>query len=98
MGYKDRSFHEPPPKPVGEGLLYSKQQQKPFHFKPSMATVHAKWVEVRTFSWIPTRSLVPMTQRRMLRHNAIEAWQTMQKTGWRSLCKDDLLKTYLLFS
>ncbi|WP_374699857.1 DUF1651 domain-containing protein [Synechococcus sp. CC9605] len=24
----------------------------------------------------------PMTQRRMLRHNAIEAWGTMQKTGW----------------
>ena len=23
----------------------------------------------------------PMTRRRMLRHNAIEAWQTMQKTG-----------------
>ena len=78
MGNKDRSFHEPPPKPVGEGLLYSKQQ----HFKPSMATVHAKWVEVRTFSWIPTRLLVPMTQRRMLRHNAIEAWQRIQKTGW----------------
>ncbi|WP_186508940.1 DUF1651 domain-containing protein [Synechococcus sp. RS9902] len=23
-----------------------------------------------------------MTQRRILRHNAIEAWQTMQKRGW----------------
>ena len=40
----------------------------------------------------------PMIRRRMLRHNAIEAWQTMQKTGWRAFCEDDLLKTYLLLS
>ena len=25
----------------------------------------------------------PMTRRRLLRHNAIEACQTMQETGWR---------------
>jgi hypothetical protein len=83
MANKDRSNHEPPPKPGGQGWLYSEQRQKLCHFKPSMATVHAQWVEVRTFHWIPPRSPVPMTQRRMLRHNAIEAWGTMQKTGWR---------------
>ena len=83
MANKHRSFHETLQKPGGEGWLYSEQQQKLCHFKPSMATVHAQWVEVLTFSWIPPRSPVPMTQRRMLRHNAIEAWQTMQKTGWR---------------
>ena len=89
MPNKDLSNHEPPPKPGGEGWLYSdqqqqkqKQKQKHCHFKPSMATVHAQCVEVRTFSWIPPRSPVPMTQWRMLRHNAIEAWGTMQKTGW----------------
>ena len=81
MANKDRSNYEPPPKPGGEGWLYSEQQQKLCHFKPSMATVHAQWVEVRTFHWIPPRQPVPMTQRRMLRHNAIEAWSTMQKTG-----------------
>ena len=80
MANKDRSNYEPPPKPGGEGWLYSEQQL--CHFKPSMGTVHAQWVEVRTFSWVPPRSLIPMTQRRMLRHNAIEAWSTMQKTGW----------------
>ena len=48
-----------------------------------MATVHAQWVEVRTFSWVPPRPPAPQTERRMLRLNAIEAWQTMQKTGWR---------------
>ena len=81
MSSKDRSNHGPPEKPGGEGWLYSEQQQKLCHFKPSMATVHAQWVEVRTFHWIPLRQPVPMTQRRMLRHNAKEAWSTMQKTG-----------------
>ena len=27
--------------------------------------------------------LVPQTRRRMLRHNAIDAWKHMQKTGWQ---------------
>ena len=44
MANKDRSNYEPPPKPGGEGWLYSEQQQKLCHFKPSMATVHAQWV------------------------------------------------------
>ena len=82
MANKDRSNYEPPPKPGSEGWLYSEQQQKLCHFKPSMATVHTHWVEVRTFSRVPPRSPIPMTQRRMLRHNAIEAWCTIQKTGW----------------
>ena len=78
---KDRSFHESPPKAGGEGGLYSEQQQKLCHFKPDAATVHAQWVAIRTYSYVPPRSPVPMTQRRMLRYNAIEAWQTMQKTS-----------------
>ena len=36
------SFHEAPAKPGGEGWLFSMQQQKLCHFKPSMATVHAQ--------------------------------------------------------
>ena len=52
MANKDRSNHEPPEKPVGEGWLYSEQQQqkqkqKLCHFKPSMATVQAQWFEGR---------------------------------------------------
>ena len=74
MANKDRSNHEPPQKPGGEDWLYNEQQQKLCHFKPSMATVHDQWVEVRTFRWVPPRPLVPMTQRRMLSQNAIEAW------------------------
>ena len=82
MANKDRSNHEPPEKPGGEGWFFSEQQQRLCHFKSSMATVHAQWVEKRTFGWVPPRPPVPMTQRRMLRHNAIEAWSTMLKTGW----------------
>ena len=40
-------------------------------------------VAVRTYGYVPPRPPVPMTSRRTLRHNAIEAWETMQKTGWR---------------
>ena len=83
MPNKDRSFHESPEKAGGEGWLYSEQQQKLCHFTPDTATVHAQWVAIRTYSYVPPRPPEPMTRRRMLRHNAIEAWQTMQKTGWR---------------
>ncbi|WP_370586396.1 DUF1651 domain-containing protein [Synechococcus sp. TAK9802] len=39
---------------------------------------------MRTYRYVPPRPPEPMTRRRMLRHNAIEAWQTMQKTGWKA--------------
>ena len=81
MPNKDRSFHEAPEKAGGEGWLYSEQQQKLCHFKPDTATVHAQWVAIRTYSYVPPRPPEPMTRRRMLRHNAIEAWETMQNTG-----------------
>ena len=83
MPNKDRSFHEALQEAGGEGWLYSEQQQKLCHFKPDKATVHAQWVAIRTYSYVPPRPPEPMTRRRILRHNAIEAWQTMQKTGWR---------------
>ena len=83
MPNKDRSFHEAPQKAGGEGWLYSEQQQKLCHFKPDTTTVHAQWVAIRTYSYVPPRPPEPMTRRRMLRDNAIEAWNTMKKTGWR---------------
>jgi len=51
-----RATNPPTEKPGGEGWLYSAQQQRLCHFKPAMATVHAQWVEVRTFSWVPPRT------------------------------------------
>jgi|TARA_B100001540_G_C15786653_1_gene633524 hypothetical protein len=35
MANKDRSFHESPEKPGGDGWLYSEQQQKLYHFAPN---------------------------------------------------------------
>ena len=55
MPNKDRSFHESPEKAGGEGWLYSEQQQKLCHFKPDTATVHAQWVAIRTYSYVPLR-------------------------------------------
>ena len=78
-----RATQEPPEQPGGEGWLVSAEQQKVVQFKPDASTVHAQWVAVRTYSWIPPSPPVPQTRRRMLRHNAIEAWNTMLKTGWR---------------
>ena len=33
---------------------------------------------VRTYSWVPPCPPEPMTRRRMLRHNSLEAWETAQ--------------------
>ena len=57
MPNKDRSFHESPQKAGGEGWLYSEQQQQLCHFKPDTATVHAQWVAIRTYSYVPPRPL-----------------------------------------
>ena len=80
----NRATHESPQQPRGEGWLVNPKQQKVVQFKPDAATVHAQWVAVRTYRWIPPNPPVPQTRRRMLRLNAIEAWNAMLKTGWRS--------------
>ena len=82
MPNRNRSTHEPPEKPEGEGWLYNEQQQLLTQFRATAASAHSRWVELRTFSWEPPRPPVPQTSRRMLRHNALEAWAHMQKTGW----------------
>ena len=76
-------YEDSPAKAGGEGWLVNAQQQKVVQFKPDASTVYAEWVAVRTYSWVPPSPPVPLTRRRMLRHNAIEAWNTMKKTGWR---------------
>ena len=82
MSNKDHSDHESPEKPGSEGWLYSEEQQLLTQFRSDAATLHAKWVELRTFTWIPPQNPVPQNNRRMLHHNALEAWAHMQKTGW----------------
>ncbi|MEE2696244.1 MAG: DUF1651 domain-containing protein [Cyanobacteriota bacterium] len=78
-----RATHGPAVKLGGEGWLVSPEQQKVVQFKPDAATVHAQWVAVHIYRWTPPQPPVPQTRRRMLQHNAIEASNTMLKTGWR---------------
>jgi len=66
-----------------EQWLVSERQQLVCQFKPDTATAHSQWVAIRTFHWRPPDYPIPQARERMLRHNAIEAWQTMLKTGWR---------------
>ncbi|WP_156486834.1 DUF1651 domain-containing protein [Synechococcus sp. MIT S9504] len=49
-----------------------------------MPTAHAKWVVVETR---PLRGKGQPFIRRMLRPNAIEAWETMQKPGGWKRCQ-----------
>ena len=89
--FNNRShYKEHPVKAYGEGWLLNDQQQKVVRFRNDMSTAHSEWVTLSTYSWKPPKPPVPMTQRRMLRHNAIEAWNTMKKTGWRP-CRPPVL-------
>ena len=81
MPNKERHTNLPPEKPGGEGWLVSPEQQLLCQFKADSATVHAQWLAVRHDRWVPPRPPVPQTRRRMPRHNAIEAWDKMLKTG-----------------
>ena len=76
-------YKDSPTKVGGEGWLVHAQQQKVVQFKPDASTVHAEWVALRTYSWVPPSLPVSLARRRMLRKNAIEVWNTMKKTGWQ---------------
>ena len=64
--------------------LMNTQEQKVCRFKNDMPTQHAQWVVVETR---PLRGGGQPVVRRMLRHNAIEAWETMQKSGAWKRCQ-----------
>ena len=83
MPSKDRHTHHQTETISGEGWLVSDWQQLVCQFKPDSPTAHSQWVAIRTFHWRPPDDPIPQARRRMLRHNAIEAWETMLKTGWR---------------
>ena len=67
-----------PPK-LGEGWLMSQDQQLICRFTNALPSAHAKWVLVETRPLLGNGHPI---RRRMLRHNAVQAWEQMLKTGW----------------
>ena len=78
-----RASYEPPPRGGGEGWLVNGDEQLLVRFSNENPTAHGQWVVLSTYRWIRPHPPEPQTRRRMLRHNAIETWETMQKIGWR---------------
>ncbi|MAR06579.1 MAG: hypothetical protein CL862_05720 [Cyanobium sp. NAT70] len=72
-----------PEKPDGEGWIVNESQQLVCQFSPDNATDHSQWVTIRTFHWRLPDDPIPQSRRRMLSHQAVEAWQTMRHSGWR---------------
>ena len=79
MGWKTERTERHPQK-QGEGWLMNEQQQKVVCFRNALPSAHAKWIEVETR---PMRGGSQPVVRRMLRQNAIDAWDAMLKTGWQ---------------
>ena len=61
-------------------------------FRNALPSALSKWIELETR---PMRGSGQPIVRRMLRHNAIEAWTNMQKSGWNAVSPgdDSLLST-----
>ena len=83
MPNRYRPTHEPLPKAGGEGWLVNGEEKLLVRFSNDNPTAHGQWVILSTYRWERPHPPVPHTRRRMLRHNAIEAWNNMQKIGWR---------------
>lgn len=67
-----------------DGWVMNDQQGKVYSFTNTNPTAHARWVAVETR---PLRGIGQPVMRRMRRHNAIEALETMQKTGGWQRCQ-----------
>ena len=67
----------------GVGWLMNDMEGKVCRVANDMATAHAQWVLVETR---PLKGGGQPVIRRLLRHNAIAAWETMQKSGGWKQC------------
>ena len=83
MPNKDRPLVDLHAPKNGVGWMMNTQEQKVCRFQNDMPTQHAQWVVVETR---PLRGSGQPVIRRMLRHNAIEAWETMLKSGGWKRC------------
>ena len=84
MPNKDRPLVDRHAQKNAVGWLVNTQEQKVGQFKNDIPTQHAQWVKVEKRTL--TGSGQPVI-RRMLSHNAIEALETMQKSGGWKRCQ-----------
>ena len=93
MPNKDRPLVDCHAPKNGVGWLLNDQKQEICSFTSANQTAHAQWVIVENRS---LRGSGQPVIRRMLRSNAIEAWETMQKAGgWKSLSAEVVISLYL---
>ncbi|KZR82836.1 hypothetical protein MITS9509_01788 [Synechococcus sp. MIT S9509] len=79
----DHTTQEQPLQAGRDGWLVNGDEQLLVRFSNGQSTAHGRWVVLSTYRWVRPHPPEPQSQRRMLEHNAIEAWQNMQKVGWR---------------
>ena len=73
-----------PSRPDAEGWLLNRDQGLAVRFRSAPPSAHGQWVYLETaaVSEARRRPAVLQHRRRMLRHNALDAWTTMLNTGW----------------
>ena len=74
MPNEDRPLVDRHPQKNWEGCLLNEQEQLIVCFRNARPSAHSRWIELETR---PMRSSGQPIVRRMLRHNAIEAWSHM---------------------
>ena len=84
MPNKDRPLVDRHTPKDGVGWLMNDQEGKVCSFSNANPTAYGQWVVVETR---PLRGSGQPVIRRMLRHNAIEAWEMMQKSGGWKRCQ-----------
>ena len=80
MPKKDRPLVDRHQQKNGEGWLLNEQEQLSVCFRYALPSADSKWIALETR---PMQGHGHLIVRPMLRHNAIDAWSNMQKTGWK---------------
>jgi hypothetical protein len=68
---------------AGEGWLRSPDGSQVVRITSAGETLHAKWVEVTDADVTRAGSMQIRHNRRMLRFNAVQLWENLQRLGWR---------------
>ena len=67
----------------GTGWLKSSCGYKVVRITSAGETLHAKWVEVTDADVSDAGRMQIRHSRRMLRYNALQLWQNLQRQGWQ---------------